>query len=257
MFNVSQTKRQHILMQAASEPEQDHQPQPNDPVPPQQLDGMPDLGMIAMDSLINQVAAGLDTIFITGPVDMESATIITKQLLIIEQRNQITGFFEPIKMVINSPGGDLHAAWMISDIMDSIETPVWTYGFGHVISAGIMLFMNGEYGHRYCTKNTQFMSHRCSMGLVGGHADLQSQKFEIDRVHKRIIEHYVKCTGLSKVDIETMLLSESDKWLSANNCKKLNIVDKIMKVNSKSYITNHQPKKKKKAKKVNARRKRS
>ena len=194
-----------------------------------------------MQLMPNQIAEQanalvLDKIFLVGEVTEENATQVCRQMLLINERNSLMESTDPIHMIINSPGGDLTAAWMICDLMDTIDCPVITYGFGIVASAGLIIFMNGNYGARFATRNTQFMSHRFSMITGGKHSDLIAHKLEIDRIHNRIVDHYKKCTALPKTQIYDNLLAEHDIWFNAAKAKKLNIVDNIMPIKKRHII---------------------
>lgn len=199
--------------------------------------GMPDGGMPITPHILieNAVALSADKVFIVGEIDEDLATNVCRQILILNERNNMTGSPDPIHLIINSPGGDLNAAWMICDIMDTIECPVITYGFGLIGSAALIIYMNGDYGLRYATKNTQFMSHTFTMVIGGKRGDHISHASEITRMHKRMIDHYMKCTGLTKAEIEEKLLVEHDIWLNSMNAKKLRIVDKIIPVRKNHY----------------------
>jgi len=169
---------------------------------------------ISADQLMHHAEALADKVFIVGEINEELAENVCRQLLIINQKNKLIEEYYPIDVFINSQGGDLYSAWMICDTMDLIETPINTYGLGMVVSAGLLIFMNGDYKSRFGTKNTQFMSHRFSMVNEGSHTDLISQSHEIHRIHDRIVNHYTKCTGLSKKEIENSLLTEHNVWFS-------------------------------------------
>jgi ATP-dependent Clp protease protease subunit len=184
----------------------------------------------------NAMALSTDKIFVVGEICEELAVQVCRQILVVNEKNNMLGTLDPIHMFINSPGGDLYSAWMICDIMDIVECPVITYGFGTVASAGIAIFMNGDYGMRYATKNTQFMSHTFSMVSGGKHADMLSHNAEIHRMHTRMVDHYTKCTGLAKNEIHAKLLMEHDVWLNVNDAKRLNIVDQIIPVRKNHYM---------------------
>lgn len=169
-----------------------------------------------------------DHLILTGELKIDQATQLVEQLLNIEARNIETNQFDKITLLINSPGGDLYAAWMICDIMDTLKTPIETFGLGQIASAGIIIFMNGTKGLRKATHNTQFMSHRYSIGIEATHADLIAQRHELDRTHDRIVNHYIKCTNLPKKKVENELLVEHNVWLDATQCKKYNICDVIL-----------------------------
>lgn len=168
-----------------------------------------------------------DCLFLTGELKMDIATLLVQDLMKLEARNRANNEFNPITLLINCPGGDLYSAWMIIDWMNQMITPIETFALGQAASAGLMIFMNGSQGLRKATKNTQFMSHRYSIGIEASHADLMAQRKELDRTHDRIINHYMKCTKLTKKIIQDQLLTEHNVWLDAKQCKKFNICDVV------------------------------
>lgn len=168
------------------------------------------------------------TLLLTGEIKQEMAVELTQTLLDIEASNIEQGVFDPIQLIINSPGGDLYSAFMLSDVMSSMITPIKTIGLGQVVSAGFLLFMSGTKGFRTSTVNTQFMTHRFYSVVEGSHASLKSQVPEFDRIHDRIVNHYKKHTGLTKKKIEECLLNEHDVWLTAEQCKEFNVCDIVI-----------------------------
>jgi ATP-dependent Clp protease protease subunit len=192
--------------------------------------------------LNDNLIGNIDVIFLTGDVTIPLATEICKELISIEYRNNNTNKYPPVRLIINSAGGDLYATWMICDIMAGMKTPVQTYALGQVASGGFIIFMSGTKGLRMATNNTQFMSHRYSMSYEANHANIKSQQPELDRIHSRMIDHYKKCTDLSLKYIEKFLLTEHDVWLTAEKCQELGICDIIVDTSSKSKL---KPKKKK------------
>ncbi len=167
-------------------------------------------------------------LFLTGPIDVPVSTELAKNILEIDAKNKQLGTNVPIQLYINTPGGDLYSTWMLCDIISTINTPVQTVGLGQVASGGFLIFMNGTPGRRIATKNTQFMSHRYSMAFEANHANIVSQRPELDRIHDRIVSHYRKCTGLSIKDIEKYLLSEHDIWLTADQCQTYGVCDLVV-----------------------------
>jgi ATP-dependent Clp protease protease subunit len=172
-------------------------------------------------------------LFLTDEITSENATELVKAFYDINDINKQLDQFRPIVLIINTPGGDLQASQMICDVMNEIETPVYTKCTGKACGGGIMIFMNGEPGCRISFQNCQFMSHRFSTAVEGSHTDLKYHNEEMDRMHERLVDHYVACTGLTKRKIESSLLTEHDVWLSPEEAKKLNIVDEIIPLRNK------------------------
>lgn len=169
------------------------------------------------------------TLFLTGEINTQNATELCEKLKYIETLNRLNqnNHVIPVELVINSPGGDLFSSWMICDVMNSMNTPVQTVAMGQVASGGLLIFMNGLKGWRLSTPNTQFMSHRFITSLQASHHELKNQQLEWDRIHRRIIDHYKRCTGLTEKAILKELLPEHDVWLTAEECHKLGICDII------------------------------
>lgn len=181
-------------------------------------------------------------IFLSGVMTIETAADISSRLLSIDFMNKTNGKVEPISLVINSPGGDLNAAWQICDIMDFITTPVHTIGLGQICSAALLVLMNGDKGNRKITDRTACMSHEYSWGTEGNHDQLLATSKEFDNIIKRMLSHYKECTGLSEAFIKKELLNGSDCWLKPKTAKKYNIVDEIVTSNkTKRLKQNNKP----------------
>lgn len=175
-------------------------------------------------------------VFVTGEITQELADEVAKQMIVFDMQNTVKGEQIPITLIINSPGGSLCAGWQICDVMDYIATPVYTTGLGEIASAALMIFMNGEPGHRVLTDRTSIMSHRYSWGVSGNHAELIAAESEFKNVHKRILEHYVECTGLSKAEVEEQLLRPYNVWLSPNQAIKQGLADKIFRTKKSKNV---------------------
>jgi ATP-dependent protease ClpP protease subunit len=58
---------------------------------------------------------------------------------------------ELLNLIITSPGGDLNAAFALIDTMRGSAIPIRTIGLGQIASAGLMIFIAGDKGHRLLT----------------------------------------------------------------------------------------------------------
>jgi ATP-dependent Clp protease protease subunit len=132
-----------------------------------------------------------------------------------------------LNLIVCSPGGDLNAAFALVDTMRGSAIPIRTIGLGQIASAGLMVFISGDKGHRILTPNTSILSHQYSWGAFGKEHELFAQIKEFDLTTKRMIAHYKKCTGLTDKDIREYLLPPQDIWLSAQESKKLGLCDEV------------------------------
>jgi ATP-dependent Clp protease protease subunit len=87
--------------------------------------------------------------------------ILEKNLVVKTER------LKNLTLIINSPGGEVPAAFALIDIMQGSSIPVHTLGLGQISSAGLLIFMAGKKGHRTITPNTSILSHQYSWGSYG------------------------------------------------------------------------------------------
>ena len=147
----------------------------------------------------------------------------------IMEWNMASDKMDHIKLYINSPGGSVHSAFHLIDVMKQSNIPVHTIAMGLAASCGVLTLMAGVKGHRYITQNTSVMSHQYAWGSRGKEHELYGIVKEFELSSKRMIEHYKKCTGKSEKYIRQYLLPETDQWLNPKEVLKHGIADKIIK----------------------------
>ena len=146
----------------------------------------------------------------------------------IMEWNMASDKMDHIKLYINSPGGSVHSAFHLIDIMKQSKIPVHTIAMGLAASCGVLTLMSGVKGHRYITQNTSVMSHQYAWGSKGKEHELYGMVKEFELSSKRMIEHYKKCTGKSERYIRKHLLPETDQWLNTEEVIKHGIADKVI-----------------------------
>lgn len=130
-------------------------------------------------------------------------------------------------LMICSAGGSVETAFALIDVMRSSPIPIKTVGLGQIASAGLLIFLAGSPGRRLLTPNTSILSHQFSWGSDGKAHELFATIKEFELTHKRMLEHYKRCTGLDEETIKTRLLPANDVWLTAEEAMALNICDGI------------------------------
>ena len=161
-------------------------------------------------------------IFMVGPVDDGSASLVVAQLLFLEADNPK----KEIAMYINSPGGVVTAGLSIYDTMQFIRPKVTTMCVGQAASMGSLLLCAGEKGMRFSLPNSRVMLHQPSGGFQGQASDIQRHAEDIMKVKRRLNEIYVQHTGQSYDTIERTL--DRDHFMSAEEAKAFGIVDEVM-----------------------------
>lgn len=133
---------------------------------------------------------------------------------------------EQATIIINSPGGHVHALKSILDILYATNLHVITVASGMAASCGFALAMAGD--TRLSFKNTSFLSHQFSSASGGKLHELVADRKVQEDLNKFFIEHYMLHTGLTREKILEVLLTPSDVWLTATEALKLGVIDGIL-----------------------------
>jgi ATP-dependent Clp protease, protease subunit len=134
---------------------------------------------------------------------------------------------EVLTMMINSPGGELAAAWAIIDVMRGSSIPIRTVGVGEIASAGLMIFAAGTKGMRVLSENTSIMSHQYSTGMGGKYHELLAVQKEHSNIQERMVKYFKKTTDMTEANINKYLLPSHDVWLTAEEAKHLGLCDEV------------------------------
>ena len=160
-------------------------------------------------------------IFVVGPIDDGTASLVVAQLLFLEADNPK----KEIAMYINSPGGVVTAGLSIYDTIQFVRPKVTTMCVGQAASMGSLLLCAGEKGMRFALPNARIMVHQPSGGFQGQASDIQRHAEDILKVKRRLNEIYVEHTGQSFEVIERTL--DRDHFMSAEEAKAWGLVDEI------------------------------
>lgn len=161
------------------------------------------------------------TILLFGEINMKVAQEITRQLLILAADSD-----EPIKMIINSPGGHVESGDTIHDMIRFVNVPVKVVGTGWVASAGALIYAAADKENRFSLPNTRFLLHQPMGGARGQAADIAIEAQEILKTRRRLNEIFARQTGqpIEKVEEDT----DRNFWMSAQEAQEYGLVGNII-----------------------------
>jgi ATP-dependent Clp protease, protease subunit len=163
-------------------------------------------------------------IYLSGPIEVETSETVCKEII----EYNISGKTDHIQMIINSSGGSCPDGFAIIDIMEWSRIPIFTTGIGMIASMALLVFMTGTRGRRVITPRTSMLSHRYSSMTWGNHSQLLATRKEQDLEHDRIVDHYLRYSGIqSKKELEEYLLRDVDTWLAPDEAVKFGLVDLV------------------------------
>ena len=186
------------------------------------------------DSLID-IDASLDTfnflertIYITDEITQEMANSFYSMIVFWKKADEVEEIDpnnrKPIKVYINTPGGDLNAVFTMIDAIKLSLTPVHTIVTGNAYSGGFFIAIMGH--ERFCTPNSSYLFHEGSI-TDGGDAGKIRNRMEfywkqLDRLKEIVIEN----TKITEKEYEKRKNEDWQMW--ADEAIKYGIADEII-----------------------------
>ncbi len=161
------------------------------------------------------------SIILSGEVNKELAERVVRQLILLEAKSD-----EPVKVFIDSPGGDVDAGFAIFDMMRFIKPEVYTIGMGLVASAGALILLAVPADRRIALPNSHYLIHQPLSGIRGVATEIEIHAREIEKLRMKLNKLISEETGrdLAKVEIET----DRDFWLNAEEAVDYGLVSRVV-----------------------------
>ncbi|HSM55247.1 MAG: ATP-dependent Clp protease proteolytic subunit [Chloroflexota bacterium] len=161
-------------------------------------------------------------IMLGTPINDQIANLTVAQLLYLAREDPN----KPIRMYINSPGGQVYAGMAIYDTIQQVECPVSTVAVGFTASFGTVLLTAGTKGMRYALPNATIHMHQPLGGAQGQASDIAIQAQEILRLRNTLNRILSKHTGqpVDKIEQDT----DRDIYMSAQDAKDYGLVDEVL-----------------------------
>ena len=162
------------------------------------------------------------TILLSGEVNKKLAEKVISQMLLLEAEND-----EPIKIFIDSPGGDVDAGYAIFDMIRFIKPPVYIIGMGLVASAGALILLAAPNERRLALPNSHYLIHQPLSGIRGVATEIEIHAKEIEKTRKKINKQIADETGkdIKQVEKDT----DRDFWMNAEEAKTYGLVSRLIK----------------------------
>ena len=161
-------------------------------------------------------------VFLGTPINDQIANLIVAQLLYLAHDDPTS----PIRLYINSPGGQVYAGLAIYDMIQQIECPVATVAVGFTASFGTVLLTAGSKGMRSALPNATIHMHQPLGGAQGQASDIAIQANEILRLRKSLngILSYHTGQPIERIERDT----DRDIFFTAEQAKEYGLVDEVL-----------------------------
>lgn len=161
------------------------------------------------------------TILLSGEVNKELAEKVVRQLLMLEAEGD-----DPIKVFIDSPGGDVDAGFAIFDMMRFVKPDVYTIGMGLVASAGALILLASPKERRLGLPNSHYLIHQPLSGIRGVATEIEIHAKELEKLRVKLNKLISDETGmdLERVEKDT----DRDYWLGAKEALDYGLISKVI-----------------------------
>lgn len=130
----------------------------------------------------------------------------------------------PIKLFINSYGGDLTACYTLIDVILASKTPVITINAGIAYSAGALILMAGS--TRLCLPHSRCLIHEGSASFSGSHSEIE----EAQKSYSQMVGDMRKYI-LSRTTIDSKLFvknAKKDWYVDSDESVTYGICDRVI-----------------------------
>ncbi|MBN1685609.1 MAG: ATP-dependent Clp protease proteolytic subunit [Spirochaetales bacterium] len=160
-------------------------------------------------------------IILSGEIDKALAERVIRQLLLLEEDSD-----EPIRVLIDSPGGDADAGFAIFDMIRFVKPEVYTIGMGLVASAGALILLAAPAERRIGLPNSHYLIHQPLSGIRGVATEIEIHARELEKLRQKINNLIAEETGqkLEKVENDT----DRDFWMNAVEAKEYGLISSVV-----------------------------
>ena len=161
------------------------------------------------------------SVLLSGEINKRLAERVIKQLILLEADAE-----DPIRIFIDSPGGDVDAGYAIFDMVRFVTPPVVTIGMGLVASAAAIVLLAAPRERRVGLPNSHYLIHQPLSGIRGVATEIEIHARELEKLRSKINQMIAEETGqsLEKVERDT----DRDYWLNADEAQEYGLVSRII-----------------------------
>lgn len=140
--------------------------------------------------------------------------------------NKINYERRPIKIIVDSFGGDVYSGMALVNIISTSKTPVHTYCYGKAMSMGLAIFIVGHkrFAHKYAT----LMQHQLSGGTFGKLNDMiesVSQKIKLQEMLDNLI---IENSNIPEEKLINLRTTKTDWFFTGEEAIELGVADELI-----------------------------
>lgn len=134
---------------------------------------------------------------------------------------------DPIKLILNSPGGDVYDGIGLIDVIEQSKTPIHIYVHGQAQSMGFAIATAGHY--RYASKRTTFMYHEISWETNREKLQYHEQELVEGKRLWQVYDDIVTTnTKISQRKLDAIRRAHKEWYMTADDALEWGVIDEII-----------------------------
>jgi len=168
----------------------------------------------------------LSRIVTLGYIDDETSNDIIQLIYEINEEDTKKQIVDPIKLIINSGGGEIYSGLALIDIIDNSSTPIHTICHGRAMSMALIVYAAGH--HRIASKYATFMYHEGHYEVEGKVAMHKQELKESQRIDKICDTYFLSKTKFTDKILKPHRDRQAEWYFDAKTAQKYGLVDEII-----------------------------
>lgn len=161
------------------------------------------------------------SIILSGEINKDSADKVIRDLLVLDSESK-----KPVKIYINSPGGDVDAGYAIYDMIRFVSSPVTLIGTGLVASAAALILLAVPAERRVGLPNSSYLIHQPLSKMRGNATEIEIHALQLEKIKAKINKVISDATGKSMAQVEKD--TDRDHWLNAQEALEYGLISRVV-----------------------------
>lgn len=172
----------------------------------------------------------------TKQVDQVSIAELTRSIVDIEEDDTyLKGLYQlhgleykplPIKIYIDSYGGQVYQCMGLIGIMERCKTPIHTIVTGVAMSCGFLITIAGH--KRFCYPTSTLLYHQISSVKSGTLKEIEEDVIEMKRLQSWVEDLTIRKTDIKKSKLKEVYKEKIDWYIPAEEALTLKVIDEIL-----------------------------
>jgi ATP-dependent Clp protease protease subunit len=167
------------------------------------------------------------TIVLSGEIDESSVKDAIQTISFINEIDDGKEVVEPIKLIINSLGGNILDGFALIGVIENSFVPVYTYGYGSIMSMALPILVAGDkrFGHPLAT----FMYHECLDSVPYDKMSIIKENIEeTDRLMDMYDDYLISRTSLTQKQLNKVKNKKTDWYFGSDEALSYNIINEVI-----------------------------